>query len=347
MAFNEPNRSPWEKKNSPPNIEDFLNMLRNRLKDKFHWGNWWLIALILIAVWGLSGVFVVDPQEQAAIKTFGRLTRIVGPGPNYHLPFPIEAVLKERVTEVKRVEVGYRTINQTPPFQYRDIKAESLMLTGDESIVDIQFTVQYRISDLTDYLFNVQEVPVTIRAAAESTMREVIGKSEIDAALTTGKAAVETETRALLASIMDKYDSGVTIVNIKLQDVQPPPQVSEAFKAVASAREEKERLVREAEGYRNDLLPRAQGEAEQIVNQARAYFAERTNVAAGEANRFESVLTEYRKAKQVFRDRIRIETMEFVLPNVTKVIVSKSIADNVLPFMSLNRVPELVDRDTK
>lgn len=334
MAFPGPGKSPWDKQgNTPPNIDEFLAKLQQRFR--FNMLNIWVVVGIVVLIWGLSGIFIVDPQEQAAVKQFGRLVRVVGPGPNYHLPYPIETVQIERVTEVKRLEIGYRTINQGPPAQYRDVPRESLMLTGDESIVDVQFIVQYVISDLGEYLFNARDVTTTIRAAAESAMREVIGRNVIDSVLTEGKAQMETDTKLLLSSILTEYGLGVAVQNVKLQDVQPPESVKEAFKAVANAREERERLINEAEGYHNDLLPRAKGEAEQIINQARSFAVERVNEAQGDTARFTALLDEYRRSKLVTRERLLLEALEDVLPTVNKVIVDESVGGRILPLLPL------------
>lgn len=333
--------SPWDKKpNGPPDIEEFLNSLQEKFKSKFKKSPFSVSILLVVIVvgWLFTGIFIVDPQEQAAILRFGKLSRTVGPGPNYHLPFPIEKVYKERVTEVKRLEIGFRTINPGPPPQYRPVPKESLMLTGDESIVNVEFSVQYVISNLEDYLFNAAEVHNTVRMAAESAMREVVGKNNIDTVLTEGKAAIELASKDLLSSILDSYQVGLSIVNVKLQDVQPPENVKEAFKSVASAREERERLVNEAEGYRNDLLPRAKGEAAQMLNKARGYAVARVNIARGEADRFNALLSEYNKAKSVTRDRIRIEAMEEVLPGMNKIIIDGSLGNNIIPLLPLNKL---------
>jgi len=339
MANNNPG-NPWDKKpGQQPDIEEFLNALQQKFKMKFGKNpfNYGVLAAIAFIIWLGSGIFIVDPQEQAAVLRFGKLSRIVGPGPNYHMPFPIEKVYLERVTEVKRLEIGFRTLNPGPPPQYRRLPKESLMLTGDESIVNVEFSVQYLISDLANYLFNAVDVHNTVRLTAESAMREVIGQNKIDTVMTEGKAGIELATKELLSSILRSYKVGVSVQNVKLQDVQPPENVAEAFKSVASAREERERLINEAEGYANDLLPRAKGEAEQMLNKAKAYAVTRVNISKGEADRFVALLSEYRKAEKVTRDRILIETMEEVLPGVNKVIVDGSIGGNVYPILPLNQ----------
>ncbi|MDH5751393.1 MAG: FtsH protease activity modulator HflK [Deltaproteobacteria bacterium] len=335
MSPNDQGKSPWGKQKNQPDLEEFLNNFQKKMQPMM--SNVWLVGALLLLVWGISGIFIVSPREQAAVLRFGKLVRVVGPGPNYHLPYPIEEVMKERVTEVKRLEMGFRTINAGPPAQYRDVPRESLMLTGDESIVGVEFIVQYIISDLEKYLFNVLDVHDTVRMVAESAMREVVGQNEIDTVLTEGKAGIEVATKELIDGILKSYEIGVSVQNVKLQDVQPPDSVAEAFKSVASAREERARLINEAEGYRNDLLPRAQGEAEQMINQARSYKLERVNTSRGETKRFLKLLQEYRKAPGVTRERIRIETMEHVLPGATKMIVDPRVGKNLFPVMPFNQ----------
>jgi len=338
MSQNDPGKSPWERKsNNPPSVEDFLEALQKKFKfnPNFNPFNAWILVAIGLVVWALTGAFIVQPQEQAAVKQFGKLVRVVGPGINYHLPYPIETVQVEKVTEVKRMEIGFRTINPGPPAQYSEINQESLMLTGDESIVDVWFVVQYVISDLGAYLFNTRDVRTTLRSSAESSMREVIGRNNIDFVLTERKAEIEAATLELLSGIMRSYNSGLTVQNVKLQDVQPPESVKDAFKEVASAREKRAQLINEAEGYRNDLLPRAQGEAEQIINQALSYQAEKLNQARGDTARFLSLLAEYDKAPQVTRKRLQLETMEEVFSNTNKVMVDPNIPQGILPVLPM------------
>jgi len=334
-----PKKSPWDKKQTPPNIDELLDNLQNQLKSKFeHKSFGFLLIAIVFILWALTGIFTVDPQERAIVKRFGVVDREIGPGPHYHLPFPIETVQKEKVTAVQRIEIGFRTIDPGPPARYRQIKKESLMLTGDENIVDIQFTVQYKIARLADYLYNVAEPGSTIRSAAESAMREVIGHTTVGDALTVGKGLIETTAAELLQSTLDNYQSGIHVANVKLQDVHPPDQVKEAFKDVASAKEDKEKLINEAEGYANNILPRARGEAVQIINEAKAYANKIVLEAEGKTNRFNAIYQEYKNAKDITKKRIQLETMEKIMPNANKVIADPQLGRNLLPFLPIQQL---------
>lgn len=296
-----------------------------------------VILAIAILLWLASGIYKVSIDEQGVELRFGRHLTTTAPGLRYHLPWPFESVFTPKVTEVKRMEFGFRTIAQGPPARYRDVLPESLMLTGDENIIELDFIVQYRISDAVNYLFNVRDVGKTMRDAAESAMRETIGGRNIDEALTTGKFQLQEDTRVLLQGILEGYKMGVQVVAVQLQDVNPPQQVTEAFKDVASAREDKERLMREAQAYQNDLLPKARGGAAQIVRQAEAYAAEKEKRARGDAQRFLQVLAEYRKAKDITRERLYFETMEEILPDMEKFIVESDSAGSLLQFLPLNK----------
>ncbi len=271
-----------------------------------------------LVFWLLTGTYVVGPDEVGVVQTFGKHTRVTQSGLNYHLPYPIETVQTPKVTEVKRVEIGFRTMGNN---QYRAIEKESLMLTGDENIVDAELIVQYKIKDAASYLFNFVEPVLTVREAAEASLRTVIGKHKIDEALTSGKFLIQEETKYLLQSILDKYGSGVLVVAVQLQDVSPPKQVRAAFKDVASAKEDKNRMINQAEGYRNDVIPKARGEAQAMISEAEGFREARVSRAEGEVAKFNAMLVEYKKAKVVIRKRLYLETMEEILPNINKYII--------------------------
>ena len=331
-----PKKSPWEKPPQPPNLDEVLNKLQSNLNKFIPKGNTnFIVIVIIVLLWLGSGFFVVEPEEEAAVTRFGSFNRIEGPGWHYHLPFPIEKILKENVTTVRRLEIGFRTIEQGPPARYRQVKKESLMLTGDENIVDVQFTVQYKIMKLEDYLFRITEPMETVKDAAESTIREVIGNTLVDDVLTTGKSLIETQAGELLQTILNSYQAGIHIENVKLQDVHPPDSVKEAFKDVASAKEDREKIINEAYGYRNNIIPKARGEAKQIINQSEAYAKETVLIAEGKAQHFISVNEEYRQAKDITRKRILLETMEKILPTVNKVITDPQAGKNLLPFLPI------------
>jgi len=333
-----PNKSPWEKGSQPPDIDELLNNLQDKFKIGLpKKGVFSYIIILAIIVWLATGIFIIDPEEQGVIKRFGEVTEVVGPGPHYHLPTPIETVQIAPVTAVRRLEIGFRTIQLGPPAKYRRVLKESLMLTGDENIIDVQFIVQYRISDLENYLYSLTNPDVTVRSAAESAMREVIGDSSVTEALTVGKGIIEDTTALLLQQTMNSYKGGIKIENVKLQDVHPPDAVKEAFKDVVSAREDREKMINDAEGYRNNLVPKARGEAAQLINSAKAYAKEKVLVATGESERFNLVYEEYKKAKDITRERILLETMASILPKVNKVIADKELGRNVLPFLPIGQ----------
>ena len=297
-----------------------------------------VIIAILVVGWLLTGIYIVEPDEVGVVKRFGRMVYSVGPGPHYHLPIPIETALTPKVTKVRRLEIGFRTVNVGPPARYKDVPGESLMLTGDENIVDIKFIVQYRIHDAAAYLFNIAQQEKAIRDAAEAAIRETSGKNKIDEILTTGKYEVQEETKALLQEILDKYQSGFTVVAVQLQDVHPPAQVIDAFKDVASAKEDKIKYINDAEGYRNDILPKAKGQAAQIINEAIAYRASKINHAKGDANRFLAMLKEYSKAKDVTTKRLYLETMEKIVERANKIVIEDNLSKNLVPVLPMNRL---------
>ncbi|MBI3126687.1 MAG: FtsH protease activity modulator HflK [Candidatus Tectomicrobia bacterium] len=295
---------------------------------------WALLAAGVAALWLLSGIFTVGPDEQGVVLRFGRIERVVSPGLNYHFPFPFETVYKPKVTEVKRIEIGFRTIDPGPPARYQDHPEESRMLTGDENMLDVNVIIQFRIKDPLEYLFKVRNPDRTVRLAAEAALRQVVGNKPIDEALTTGKGAIQQETMETLQAILNRYQSGLTVVAVQLQDVNPPKDVSEAFRDVASAREDKNRLINEAQGYRNKVIPEARGRVAEIVERATAYRETKIRQARGDAGRFLATLEEYKKAPDITRTRLHLEMLQEVMPSVDKVILEKQ-GSGVLPILPL------------
>ena len=291
------------------------------------------VVLAALAIWLLTGTFMVGPDEVGVIRTFGKHTRVAQSGLNWHFPVPIETVNTPKVTEVKRVEIGFRTLRNG---QYRTVEKESLMLTGDENIVDAEMIVQYKIKDPVAYLFNIVEPELTVREAAEASLRTVVGRNKIDETLTTGKFIIQEETKSQLQSILDLYESGIHVVAVQLQDVSPPKEVIGAFKDVASAKEDKNRMVNQAEGYRNDVIPKARGEAEAMIRAAEGFRESRIKRAEGDAVKFTTILQEYRKAKSITEIRLYLETMEKVLPGIEKIIVPDKDSGNMLNLLNLN-----------
>lgn len=309
-------------------IKDFLTKNLKKL--------WLLLLLFILIIWILSGFYIVQPSQQGVIRRFGRFVRTSTPGIHFKLPFPIEVVDKPKVMEVMRVEVGFRTTRIGPPAEYRDYPHESLMLTGDANIVELDFIVQFRIKDAPQYLFNVRDQENTIRMASEAAMRQVIGSHTIDDVLTEKKYEVQENVREILQNILDSYEIGVNVIAVQLQDVHPPENVMPAFKDVASAKEDKERLINEAQGYYNNVIPKTRGEAEKMVKEAEAYYARRVKVAEGEAERFLKILEEYRKAKEVTKERYFLETMERILRERKKFIVDTGKGSNLLNLLNLD-----------
>ena len=286
-----------------------------------------LLGIIFI-FWLSTGIYMVGPDEVGVVRTFGEYTRVAQSGLNFHLPYPIETVNTPKVTEVKRIEIGFRTLRNG---QYRTIEKESLMLTGDENIVDAEMIVQYKIKDPVEYLFNIVEPVLTVREAAEASLRTVVGRNKIDETLTTGKFTIQEETKDQLQSILDKYKSGIHIVAVQLQDVSPPKEVIGAFKDVASAKEDKNRMINQAEGYRNDIIR----EAEAMIRDAEGFKESRIKRSEGDATKFSTILKEYRKAKSITQKRLYLETMEKVLPDIEKIIVPDKDSGNMLNLLNL------------
>ena len=290
------------------------------------------IVGIALIFWLFTGVYTVGPDEVGVVQRFGKYIRVVQSGLNYHMPFPIETVKTPKVTEVKRIEIGFRTIGKN---QYRTVERESLMLTGDENIVDAELIVQYKIKEPINYLFNFIGPELTMREASEASLRTVVGRHNIDEALTSGKLMIQEETKELLQSILDKYETGIQVVAVQLQDVSPPKQVIDSFKDVASAKEDKNRMINEAEGYRNNVIPKARGEAQSMILEAEGFRESRISRAEGDVAKFKAILKEYSKAKDVTRKRLYLEAMEEILPGLEKYIVPSGEDGNLLNLLNL------------
>lgn len=290
---------------------------------------------VVVLLWAATGIFIVAPDERGVVLRFGAYNRTVEPGPHYHLPYPIEEVLKPKFTVTQRIEVGYRSMGTDRPA--RVVPEEAAILTSDENIVTVQFSVQYRIRDARDFLFRLERQAETVKNGAEAAMREVIGRTRIDAALTEGKIQIQIETAQLLQEILDRYGAGILVEGVQMQDVYAPPEVMDAFKDVASAREDKNTSINEAEGYSNKILPEARGEAARLINEAEAYKAQVVRKAAGESDRFLSVLAEYEKAQDITRKRMYLEAMEEILsaPGMEKIIMPDETSRGVLPLLPL------------
>jgi len=300
-----------------------------------------LILIIIAFVWLASGLYRVLPDEQGVVLRFGKFVKTTQPGLNYHIPFPIESVQTPKVTKVNRIDIGFRSERDSGFSSgggVADVPQESLMLTDDENIVSIDFSVFWVIKDAKKFLFQIQDPEGTVKAAAETAMREVIAKSKIQPVLTEGRARIEIETQEIIQSILDEYNSGIQITQVQTQKADPPDQVIDAFRDVQAARADMERSKNEAEAYANDVIPRARGEAAKIMQAAEAYKQKVVAQAEGEASRFISIYNEYAKAKEVTQERMYLETMEKVLADIDKVIIEKNAGSGVVPYLPL---PEL------
>lgn len=295
-----------------------------------------LVLLGLAAAYAVVGYYEVAPDEQAVVLRLGSYQRTAMPGPHWHARW-FEVVELRAVTVTIEEEFGFRTTSSGPPPVYEDRPAEKRMLSGDTNTVDVEFVVQYRINDLRAYLFNVRDSAATIRDVAQASMREVVATRPIDDVVTEAKGVIQFEARERIQSSLDRYGAGVEIQNVQLQDVEPPDEVKEAFADVASSEQDRERMVLEAQGYADQVVPRARGEAQELLNSARAYRETRTQQARGESVRFNALLEEYRKAPAVTRQRLYLETLEQILPNMDKVIIEEGPAENILPYLPLGR----------
>jgi len=328
----------------PPDLEEILRKGQDRVKRLFPGGvggarGVGFVALIGVLLWLASGFYRVAPDEQGVVLRFGQWVRTTTSGLNYHLPQPIETVLTPNVTRENRIEIGFRTTDGARSGPKRDVLDESLMLTGDENIVDIDFVVFWKVKDAGQFLFNVRQPEQTVKAAAESALRESVGQKQIQNVFTEGRAQIEQQTVDLLQKLLDDYKAGIEIRQVQLLEVDPPSQVVDAFNEVQRARADKERLRNEADAYRNDVVPRARGEAEKLIQEGRAYREEVVARATGDAARFKSIYEAYKVSKDVTTQRIYLETMEGVMKGAQKIIIdSKASGSGVVPYLPLPEV---------
>ena len=369
MAWNQPNgggggRDPWGNRggqSGPPDLDELLDNLQKRLRGLFRGGSRGggssgggqsgggggggglgalrslgsrgvgVVVVILLVVWGLAGIYIVEPAEEGVVLRFGRYLTTTGSGPHW-APYFVDSVEKVNVEQIRRAEIGYRSDaggQSVPP--------ESLMLTRDENIVDVQFAVLYRIKDARDYLFRVRDPDLTLRQATESAIREVVGRNIMDFVLTDGRAVVAEQVRERTQEILDRYETGLLVASVNMQKAQPPDQVRDAFSDAVKAREDEERYKNEARAYAAEILPKARGEANAMLERAEGYKQRVINEAQGDASRFSSVLTEYSKAPEVTRQRLYLDAMQNVLANSTKVLLDVEGGNNLL-YVPLDRL---------
>ena len=340
-------RGPWSRGGSggnvirPPDFNGMLGKGRDRLRrmlpgSAMTAGGIVVVLLGIVTAWLLSGIYFVTAREQGVVLRFGEYVARTPPGINYHLPWPIETVETPEVTTVNQITIGYRTGAEANDENEADAaREESLMLTGDENIVDVNFTVGWVIKDPAEYLFDVDNPEQTIKAVAESAMREVVGQTQIEPILTQDRAPIEIQVRELMQKTLDAYRAGVTVTQVKMQKADTPSEVIDAYRDVQAARADQERMRNEAEAYANKIIPEARGRAAKIVQDAEAYHQQVIAEAEGEAKRFLSVYAEYKKAPEVTRRRMYLETMSTVLAPMNKVIVDEGAARSVVPYLPL------------
>ena len=324
----------------PPNFEDMLRRSQDRFRRLLPGGlgsgpGILLIVVAVVVLWLASGFYRVLPDEEGVVLRFGAYNRIAPPGLHWHLPTPIETAYTPSVTRVNRTEIGYRSSEGRGAA--RQLPEEALMLTGDENIVDINFTVFWVVDRAQNYLFNIRDPEMTVKSAAESAMREVIGETPIASALAEGRGKIETETQKLLQHLLDYYQAGIRVTQVQLQRVDPPDPVIDAFRDVQRALADKARLKNVAEAYRNDILPKARGDAVRIEQEAEAYRQQVINGAEGDAARFDSVYQAFKASKDVTAQRLYIETMEDILKNSKKIVIDQAAKGQtgVLPYLPL------------
>jgi membrane protease subunit HflK len=343
-------RGPWgsgpqQQGPTPPDLEEILRRGQDKLRNVLPGGNlggkgFALLVLGVVVLWGFSGFFRVEPDQLGVVLRFGKVVREVQPGLNYHLPYPIETVLTPRALRVNKIDIGMRVIDDSRRGAgTRDVPEESLMLTGDENIVDVDFSVFWKVkpNGVGDYLFNIQNPEGTVKAVAESAMREVVGRSEIQPILTGARQTIEAAVHDLMQKTLDHYNAGITIQQVQMQKVDPPQQVIDAFRDVQAARIDFERAQNEAQTYANRVVPEARGKVAQITQSAEAYRQQTVADATGQTARFLQIYEQYKKAPAVTRERMYLETMERIFAGTDKVILDSGAGSaGVIPYLPLS-----------
>jgi len=341
-------QGPWGPGSSGPqlpDIEDILRKGQDRFKQIIPGGMGSSKGIILVVaaallLWSFSGMYRIQPSEQGVVLWFGEWVKTTGPGLHYNFPAPIGTVYKPEVTRVNRVQVGFRSgVTDGRTERARDVPQESLMLTGDENIIDVMFVTFWRIKDAGKFLFNIRNPAGTVKDASESAMREIIGKTGFEYARTTGRGKVEQEAQVLIQTILDDYGAGIEVTNVQMQKIDPPGNVLDAFRDVQAARADKERAINEATAYLNEVVQRAEGSAQQIIKGAEAYKEQKVAIATGEARRFLEVYGQYRLDKDITKRRLYLETMKSVMADMDKVLIDNSAGGTgVVPYLPLNEL---------
>ncbi|MGA2310979.1 MAG: FtsH protease activity modulator HflK [Xanthobacteraceae bacterium] len=347
-------RGPWSSGpqspggSKPPDLEELLRRSQDRLRSLLP-GNLGgrgiaLIALAAVVLWGFSGFFRVEPDELGVVLRFGKFTREVVPGLNYHLPYPIETALTPPALRINKIDIGMRPVEDVRRgTSVREVPEESLMLTGDENIIDVDFSVLWKVrpSAVGDYLFNIQNPEGTVKAVAEASMREIVGRSTLQPILTGARQTTETAVQDLMQKTLDHYGAGIQVQQVQLQKVDPPAQVIDSFRDVQAARSDLERAQNEAQTYANRIVPEARGRAAKITQDAEAYREQTVAEATGQTSRFLQVYDQYKKAPDVTRERMYLETMERVLGGSDKTIIDTGPqpGPGVVPYLPLTELP--------
>lgn len=329
----------------PPSLEDVFRDFQNKIQ---RWGSrkfLYLLLAIPLIIWLASGIYIVGPGEEGVVRQFGKEVDRTPPGLRYRLPWPIQTHDVVHLTKVRRAEIGFRT----DPYsgKVKTEPKEALMLTGDENIVDAQLFVQYVVKDPSQFLFRVRSAEGVLKSSAEVALRSVVGRNTIDFTMTEGRVVVQDEVKKYLQRLLDEYQTGLMVTEARLLVVDPPEEVKDAFHDVVRAWEDRERLMREAEGYREDLIPKARGEAAQMLRTAEAYKEQRVIRAQGDAGRFLDVLKAYRKGKEVTRERLYLETLEKILPDKEKYILPPEGGASVLKWLPLREGISIKEKERK
>lgn len=362
MAWNEPGKDeqdPWggNKNDGPPDLDDVIRNIRDKIsggkkggkpngrprsagsgeQGGFDFGHIGLFALIGLFVWLLSGVYIVQPAERGVEMRFGAYTETTKSGPHWHMPFPIETVEKVDVGRVRTTTIGFGQTGNS-------VSSEALMLTKDENIIELKVEVQFQVEDAAQYLFNVVNPDLTLRQMTESAVREIVGKTTMDDVFKTGRAAMASQAEVALQALLGDYGTGLVVTNFNMPDIQPPPQVQDAFADVVKADADKESQILEAKAYAKDVVPRARGKAIRTVQEAEAYKNQVVAKARGESSRFSQVLFEYEKAPAITKERLYLDTMEQVYSRSQKVLVDVSKDSNNVLYLPLDRMTNTAPR---
>jgi membrane protease subunit HflK len=348
MALNDPN---WGRRGEgPPDLDEIWNRFRQRVAGLFGGrgvgrrpgdaggkgfpGGAWLLVVLVVIIWLASGFYIVDASQRGVVLRFGKYHQTTEPGPQWHLPYPIESVEVVNLSQVRTLEVGYRTNVKNK------VLKESLMLTDDENIVDLQFALQYVLKDPKDYLFTNRNPDETVMQVAESAMREIVGKSKMDFVLYEGRESIRAQAQKLMQEILDRYQTGIAISQVTMQQAQPPEQVQAAFDDAVKATQDRERQINEGQAYANDVVPKARGTASRLMQEAEGYKQRIIATAEGEASRFRQIVAEYNRAPAVTRERMYLDTMQQVLSSTSKVIVDQKSGNSLL-YLPLDKLLQL------